>query len=392
MKFEILSTDPSSNARCGRLYTAHGTVDTPVFMPVGTAGSVKSLSPDELEALGARIILGNTYHLYLRPGDERIARLGGLHRFMSWERPILTDSGGFQVFSLARINRIEEAGVQFQSHIDGSRHYLTPETAVRIQKHLGSDICMCFDECTPYPVSYEYAAQSVARTVRWAERSAKAHAETEGFGPQALFGIVQGSVFSDLREKCLEKLLEIGFDGYAIGSLSVGEPKPEMLSIMRRLAPALPRTLPRYVMGVGTPEDLVEGVNCGVDMFDCVMPTRNARNGMLFTSRGPVNIKNAAYAEDPDPIDPDCGCYTCRRFSRAYLRHLYIARELLSYRLNTIHNLHFYLDLMAQMRSAIGAGEFAAWRTNFYARMEAFSGKNLESPESDGDLPRDETV
>ncbi len=378
MKFEILSRDPSSNARSGRIHTAHGTVDTPVFMPVGTAGSVKSLSPDELESIGARIILGNTYHLYLRPGDERIARLGGLHEFMSWDRSILTDSGGFQVFSLARINRIEEEGVQFQSHIDGSRHYLTPEASVRIQKNLGSDICMCFDECTPYPVTYEYVAQSVARTVRWAERSRKAHVEVESFTPQALFGIVQGSVFNDLREKCLEKLLEIGFDGYAIGSLSVGESKPEMLAVMRRLAPALPESSPRYVMGVGTPEDLVEGVRCGVDMFDCVMPTRNARNGMLFTSRGPVNIKNSVYTEDRGPIDPDCGCYTCRRFSRAYLRHLYISRELLSYRLNTIHNLYFYLDLMARMRSAIEAGAFADWRADYYARLEEFTGKKPE--------------
>ncbi|MFZ2446852.1 MAG: tRNA guanosine(34) transglycosylase Tgt [Syntrophobacteraceae bacterium] len=379
MKFEILTKDPSSNARTGRFETAHGPVETPIFMPVGTAGTVKSLSPDELETLNARIILGNTYHLYLRPGDERIARLGGLHKFMGWDRPILTDSGGFQVFSLAKINKIEEDGVRFQSHIDGSRHFITPETAVRIQKNLGSDIMMCFDECTPYPVSREYASDSMERTVRWAARSKEAHAGGGG----ALFGIVQGSVFMDLRERCLEKLRETGFDGYAIGSLSVGESKDEMLSVMRRLAPLLPATRPRYVMGVGSPEDLVEGVRAGVDMFDCVMPTRNARNGMLFTSNGPVRIKNSVHAEDDAPIDPDCSCYTCRRFSRAYLRHLFISRELLSYRLNTIHNLHFYLDLMAQMRSAIASGAFEVWRSAFYARHADTGGDNDSGPESD---------
>jgi len=365
MKFQVVSKDPGCCARAGRIETARGGVDTPVFMPVGTAGSVKGLSPDELESLGAQIILANTYHLYLRPGDERIARLGGLHKFMGWDRPILTDSGGFQVFSLARINEIQEEGVQFQSHIDGSRHLLTPESAVGIQRNLGSDIMMCFDECTPYPVSYEYAYESITRTIRWAGRSKEAAA---GSG-QALFGIVQGSVFKDLRGMCLEKLAGIGFDGYAIGSLSVGESKEEMLDVMNLLAPRLPDSTPRYVMGVGTPEDLVEGVRAGVDMFDCVMPTRNARNGTLFTSRGPINIKNNAYAEDPGPPDPDCNCYTCRRFSRAYLRHLYMCRELLSYRLNTIHNLSYYLELMAQMRAAITAGRFEQWRAGFFARL-----------------------
>ncbi|MCE5335599.1 MAG: tRNA guanosine(34) transglycosylase Tgt [Desulfobacteraceae bacterium] len=325
----------------------------------------------------ARIILGNTYHLYLRPGDERISRLGGLHRFMNWGRPILTDSGGFQVFSLARINRIEENGVQFQSHIDGSRHLITPESAVRIQKNLGSDIMMCFDECTPYPVSQEYASESVLRTIRWAARCRE---ENPG-GTQALFGIVQGSVFRELREMCLERLVEIGFEGFAIGSLSVGESKAEMLDVMRWLAPKLPENRPRYVMGVGTPEDLVEGVRAGVDMFDCVMPTRNARNGMLFTSRGPLQIKNSAHSEDPRPVDPECGCYTCRSYSRAYLRHLYIARELLSYRLNTIHNIHFYLDLMRQMREAIGKGSFEQWRSAYYSRqsMPEAEGPELET-------------
>jgi queuine tRNA-ribosyltransferase len=363
MTFELFAKDPLCNARSGRIETAHGSIDTPIFMPVGTAASVKSLSPEEIEDLGARIILGNTYHLYLRPGDERIARLGGLHKFMGWKRPILTDSGGFQVFSLARINNIEEEGVRFQSHIDGSRHFITPETAIGIQRNLGSDIMMCFDECTPYPVTLEYASESVQRTLRWAVRSKDA---SLGSG-QALFGIVQGSVFKELRQMCLEKLVEIGFDGYAIGSLSVGESKEEMLSVMRWLAPLLPDSRPRYVMGVGTPEDLVEGVYAGVDMFDCVMPTRNARNGMLFTANGPLQIKNSIYSDDPAPIDPDCGCYTCRRFSRAYLRHLFISRELLSYRLNSIHNLYYYLDLMSQMRTAIKEGTFEQWRSSFYA-------------------------
>lgn len=366
MKFQIVSKDPECEARAGRLETAHGVVDTPVFMPVGTAGSVKSLSPNELESLGAQIVLGNTYHLYLRPGDERVARLGGLHKFMGWGRPILTDSGGFQVFSLARINEIGEEGVRFQSHIDGSRHLLTPETAIGIQKNLGSDIMMCFDECTPYPVSFEYAAESVERTVRWSRRSKEA-----ADGPdQALFGIVQGSLFKDLRAMCLEKLAAIGFDGYAIGGLSVGEPKQEMLEVVNWLAPQLPAQSPRYLMGVGTPEDLVEGVRAGIDMFDCVMPTRNARNGTLFTSRGPMHIKNNAYAEDPSPLDPDCGCYTCRRFSRAYLRHLFISRELLSYRLNTIHNLYYYIGLMARIRTAVLEGRFEHWRSGFRAGQE----------------------
>ena len=367
MKFQVLSQDGGSNARTGRIETGRGDILTPVFMPVGTAGSVKSVSPDELESLGAQIVLANTYHLCLRPGDERVARLGGLHKFMGWERPILTDSGGFQVFSLARINKIEEEGVRFQSHIDGSPRLLSPETAVGIQRNLGADIMMCFDECTTYPVTYEYASESVKRTIRWAERSKEASA---GSG-QALFGIVQGSVFTDLREMCLENLTRIGFDGYALGSLSVGESKEQMLEVMNFLAPRLPAGAPRYVMGVGTPEDLIEGVRAGVDMFDCVMPTRNGRNGTLFTSRGTLNIKNSCWAEDPDPIDPDCGCYTCGRFSRAYLRHLYMSRELLSYRLNTIHNLYFYLDLMAQMRTAIAAGNFEGWRQGFYARMKA---------------------
>jgi queuine tRNA-ribosyltransferase len=368
--FEILARDPGCEARRGRLATAHGPIETPVFMPVGTQGTVKGLSPDELEALGARVILGNTYHLHMRPGAERIARLGGLHEFMHWPGSILTDSGGFQVFSLARINKIEEEGVVFQSHLDGSRHLLSPEMAVNIQMQLGSDIAMVFDECNSYPVSYAYAQESMQRSVRWAERSKAAH----HLPAQALYGIVQGSVFLDLRRACLDQLGAIGFDGYALGSLSVGEPKEEMLAVLENMTPLLPASSPRYLMGVGTPEDIVEGVRLGVDMFDCVMPTRNARNGMLFTSRGSIQIKNSAYADDAAPIEEGCSCYTCQRFSRAYLRHLFMARELLAYRLNTLHNLHYYLTLMAAIREAVEHGRFEAWRKAFYSERFRDSG------------------
>jgi queuine tRNA-ribosyltransferase len=364
--YEMSARDPACEARCGRLVTAHGTISTPVFMPVGTQGTVKSVSPDELETLGAQIILGNTYHLQMRPGAERIARLGGLHTFMHWSRSILTDSGGFQVFSLARINKIEEAGVVFQSHLDGSRHLLSPEAAVTMQMKLGSDIAMVFDECNSYPVSYAYAQESMERSVRWAKRSKVAHDHPQ----QALFGIIQGSVFLDLRRACLEQLEAMGFDGYALGSLSVGEPKEEMLAVLESITPLMPSSRPRYLMGVGTPEDIVEGVRLGVDMFDCVMPTRNARNGMLFTSRGSIQIKNRCYADDEGPIEAECTCYSCQRFSRAYLRHLFIARELLAYRLNTLHNLHYYLTLMAAMRQAIEDGCFENWRKGFYAERE----------------------
>jgi queuine tRNA-ribosyltransferase len=333
-------------------------------MPVGTQATVKSLSPEELVSLGAEIILGNTYHLFLRPGAERIDRLGGLHRFMGWNRSILTDSGGFQVFSLARINRIQEDGVVFQSHIDGSRHLIRPETAMEIQAMLGSDIAMAFDECTPYPVDRRYAQESMERTVRWARRCRNAASA----GSQAVFGIVQGSVYPDLRLECLQELREIGFDGYALGSLSVGEPKEMMREILEGTLPHMPAHRPRYLMGVGTPEDLVEGVRLGVDMFDCVMPTRNARNGMLFTSRGSIQIKNSRFADDPDPIEPGCSCYTCRHFSRAYLRHLFLSKELLAFRLNTIHNLHHYLALMSEMRQAIERDELESWTLGFHAR------------------------
>lgn len=364
MDFRIMARDPGCNARRGQMTTAHGLVDTPVFMPVGTLGSVKSISPDELDDLGAQIILGNTYHLYLRPGGDRVARLGGLHRFMHWHGSILTDSGGFQVFSLAKTCKIEEDGVTFQSHIDGSRHLIRPEDAVSIQKQLGSDIAMCFDECTPFPAAFSYVAESVERTIRWAVRCKNAHQ----FPEQALFGIVQGGIHTDLRISCLDRLERIGFDGYALGSLSVGETKEEMLRVLETVTPLLPESRPRYLMGVGTPEDLVEGVRLGVDMFDCVMPTRNARNGMLFTAQGSMQIKNSQFAEDGRPIEASCTCYTCRRFSRAYLRHLYLSRELLAYRLNTLHNLHYYLSLMAGMRQAIQEGEFEKWRRAFYAQ------------------------
>ncbi|MGC8718587.1 MAG: tRNA guanosine(34) transglycosylase Tgt [Thermodesulforhabdaceae bacterium] len=365
--FELIARDPNTRARRGIIRTAHGIVETPVFMPVGTQGSVKSLTPHDLIEEDCRIILGNTYHLYLRPGHERIARLGGLHRFMGWERAILTDSGGYQVFSLARIRRIEDGGVEFQSHIDGSRHFLTPEKVMEIQNALGSDIAMVLDECTPYPVDYEYAKSSVELSLRWALRCREAHRRDD----QAIFGIVQGSVFLDLRKKCLERLVEIGFDGYAVGSLSVGEPKEAMLEVLEGILPLFPEDAPRYLMGVGTPEDIVEGVALGVDMFDCVLPTRNARNGTLFTSWGKINIKKQCYADDNRPVDPECSCYTCRHFSRAYLRHLYVARELLSYRLNTIHNVHFYLSMMREIRDAISNGKFVDWRKSFYERRNS---------------------
>ncbi|MEJ5366196.1 MAG: tRNA guanosine(34) transglycosylase Tgt [Desulfosoma sp.] len=363
-RFELLAQDRASGARRGRIHTEHGTVDTPVFMPVGTQGTIKSLSPDEVRSLGAQIILGNTYHLSLRPGAERIARLGGLHAFMAWPGPILTDSGGFQVFSLATIRRIDEDGVTFQSHIDGSRHRITPERCMEIQDLLGSDIAMCFDECTPYPVSREYARASMERTLRWARRCRDAHKRAD----QALFAIVQGGVYADLRLECAEALKAMDFPGYAVGSLAVGEPKEVMMEVLEAVVPELPEDKPRYLMGVGMPEDLIEGVRRGIDMFDCVVPTRNARNGMLFTSWGAVQIKNSRYTDDPGPIEPGCECYTCRNFSRAYLRHLFMARELLAYRLNSIHNLHYFLRLMEGVREAVQQGRFEAFRDDFYRR------------------------
>lgn len=333
-------------------------------MPVGTQATVKAMTPDELSEVGARIILGNTYHLYLRPGHELVKKLGGLHGFMQWHGPILTDSGGFQVFSLGELRKITEEGVKFQSHIDGSRHFISPEKSIEIQEALGSDIMMCFDECPPSPGDFDYVERSLEMTTRWARRCKDAKTR----GDQALFGIVQGGIFPELRKRSMEQLQEIGFDGYALGGVSVGEEKSRMLEVMSSSAPLFPEDKPRYVMGIGTPEDLIEGIYNGYDMFDCVMPTRNARNGMLFTSFGRVNIKRGEYLDDSTPLDPECDCYVCRTFSRAYLRHLFRCGEILSARLNTYHNLHYYLQLMENARKAITAGRFSEFRREFYSK------------------------
>jgi len=373
MQFELLGT--SGAARRGRLTLAHGVVETPIFMPVGTYGTVKAMAPNELHEIGAQIILGNTFHLWLRPGTEVVQAHAGLHGFMHWDRPILTDSGGFQVFSLGELRKITEEGVKFSSPIDGAKLFLTPEESMRIQHALNADIVMIFDECTPYPASHDEAAKSMRLSMRWAQRSWDEHNRLEN--RNALFAIVQGGMHEDLRDESLAGLAEIGseggnggggFHGFAIGGLSVGEPKEEMARILAHTAPQLPSHKPRYLMGVGTPEDLVFAVGQGIDMFDCVMPTRNARNGHLFTSRGDVKIKNARFRTDTRPLDPDCGCYCCRNFSRAYLHHLFRAGEILGSRLNTIHNLHFYLQLMAGLRQAIEAGRFAEHAAAFVAR------------------------
>jgi queuine tRNA-ribosyltransferase len=362
-------------ARRGTLTTAHGLVETPVFMPVGTQGVVKATTPRDLVDAGARIILGNTYHLHLRPGDELIRRRGGLHRFIGWDRPILTDSGGYQVFSLAHRRNLSEDGVEFQSHLDGSRHLLTPESAADIQLNLGSDIAMVLDECPALPAERPIMERSIALTARWARR-AREHfllrrpASEHGTG-QLQFGIVQGGTDVELREVSAGLTLEVGFDGYAIGGLSVGEPNDVMYKVIARTAPLLPEDRPRYLMGVGTPIDLLEAVSSGVDMFDCVMPTRDARNGRLFTSQGVVNIKNARFAEDDEPLDPSCRCYTCRTFSRAYLRHLFLAREMTAGTLNTLHNLSFYLDTMRRVRDAIAFGTFQKFRQDFLRTFAA---------------------
>jgi queuine tRNA-ribosyltransferase len=361
MRFDLLATDGA--ARLGRLTLAHGTIETPVFMPVGTYGTVKAMSPRELEEIGAQVVLGNTFHLWLRPGLPVIAAHGGLHRFMGWDKPILTDSGGFQVYSLGDLRRVSEEGVAFQSPVNGDKLFLTPEESMRIQRVLDSDIVMIFDECTGYPATREQAGESMRLSQRWARRSKDAH----GDNANALFGIVQGGMYEDLRDESLAGLVDIGFDGYAIGGVSVGEPKEDMDRIVAHIAPRLPADAPRYLMGVGTPEDIVEAVSRGVDMFDCVLPTRNARNGWLFTARGDVKIKNARHREETAPLDPGCACYTCRNFSRAYLHHLHRANEILGARLNTIHNLHYYHDLMRGLREAIGAGRLAQFRERFAA-------------------------
>ncbi|MEM8766503.1 MAG: tRNA guanosine(34) transglycosylase Tgt [Pseudomonadota bacterium] len=355
MSFELLAEDGA--ARRGRLTTAHGTVETPVFMPCGTYGTVKAMTPDSLETVGTQILLGNTFHLMLRPGDSVVRDLGGLHEFMQWSGPILTDSGGFQVFSLGELRKISEDGVLFRSPINGDKVALNPEISMTVQKNLGSDVVMIFDECTPYPATEAEAEDSMALSLRWAERSRVAF-DADAGGKQLLFGIVQGGMYEGLREQSLAGLQSIGFDGYAIGGLSVGESKAEMDAVLSALAPRLPQAQPRYLMGVGTPEDLVRGVELGVDMFDCVLPTRNARNGHAFTSRGPVRIRNAVHRSDPSPLDPECTCYTCSNFSRAYLHHLERCGEMLGAMLMTIHNLHYYHDLMARLRASIETGTF----------------------------------
>jgi queuine tRNA-ribosyltransferase len=351
-------------ARRGTVQLAHGAVETPAFMPVGTYGSVKTLSPVEVRNIGAHILLGNTFHLWLRPGLDVIAAHGGLHRFMGWDGPILTDSGGFQVWSLGDLRKISEEGVKFRSPINGDSCFLSPEESMRIQKVLNSDIVMVFDECTPYPATVQQASESMQMSLRWAARSKAAHTGN----PNALFGIIQGGMYEDLRDISLAGLTDIGFDGYAIGGLSVGEPKDDMLRILAHTAPKMPSDKPRYLMGVGTPEDLVAAVASGVDMFDCVMPTRNARNGWLFTRFGDIKIKNAAHKIDTQPLDPECSCYTCKNFSRAYLHHLFRTGEILGARLNTLHNLHYYQELMAGIRTAIEQGEFASFQQEFARR------------------------
>ena len=367
--FELLIGTPSG-PRLGLLRTAHGEVETPAFMPVGTQGTVKALTPRDLVHAGTQIMLSNAYHLYLRPGTEILEKAGGLHRFASWNKPILTDSGGFQVFSLSQYRRIREDGVHFRSHLDGSLHIFTPEKVVDIQRSIGSDIMMVLDECPPYPSTYDYALQSLELTHRWAERAQERFSTTEplyGY-PQSLFAIVQGSVYPDLREKSVRFLTELDFPGYAIGGLSVGEPKEKMLEIVRLTAEMLPQGKPRYLMGVGKPEDLVEAVAAGVDLFDCVIPTRNARNGTVFTRDGSLVIKNARFKEDFRPIEESCTCYTCRNFSRAYVRHLLQAGEILGLHLATLHNVTFYNSLMAEMRLAISERRFDEWRQTFYER------------------------
>jgi queuine tRNA-ribosyltransferase len=368
LAFTLLATD--GRARLGRITLNHGEVPTPIFMPVGTYGAVKTMAPRNLEEIGAKIILGNTFHLWLRPGTQVFDRFGGLHDFNGWHQPILTDSGGFQVWSLGKMRKITEEGVRFASPIDGAKLMLTPEESMRIQRSLNSDIAMVFDECTPYEIdgriaTIDEAATSMRLSLRWARRSRDAFDAQHN--PNALFGIVQGGMFEDLRDESLAGLLDVGFHGYAIGGLSVGEPKEDMMRVLDHVAPRLPAHAPRYLMGVGTPEDLVAAVGMGIDMFDCVMPTRNARNGWLFTRFGDIKIRNAKHRDDPRPLDERCACHTCRHFSRAYIHHLNRVDEILGAHLSTLHNLHYYLELMAGMREAIGAGQFEAFRAAFHA-------------------------
>lgn len=367
MHFQLLATDQQTAARLGRLTLARGVIDTPVFMPVGTQATVKAMTPEELQGLGAQIILANTYHLYLRPGVEIIRSLGGLHRFMNWPGPILTDSGGFQIFSLANLRTLSEEGVTFRSHLNGAQHFLTPEQVITLQEDFDADILICLDECPAHDVSEAYVVQSGALTLRWAKRCQQARRRED----KALFAVVQGGMWPQHRREQAQAMVALGFDGYAIGGLSVGEDKATREAILEVTTPVLPAERPRYLMGVGTPEDLVEAVARGVDMFDCVLPTRNARNGMALTRFGRVVIKNAEHAASPLPLDEACGCYTCQHYSRAYLRHLYVAREILAYRLLTLHNVFYYLELMAEMRHSLAQGTFAAFRQEFYRQRNS---------------------
>lgn len=365
VKYELIKTCKQTGARLGRLHTPHGVIETPIFMPVGTQATVKAMTPEELKEIGSQIILSNTYHLYLRPGHDLIERAGGLHKFMNWDKPILTDSGGFQVFSLGPLRKIKEEGVEFRSHLDGSKHFLSPEKATEIQNALGSDIIMAFDECAPYPADRQYVKNSLERTTRWLERCKAAHKYPE---KQALFGIVQGGMYKDLREQSAKEITAIDLPGYAIGGLSVGEPKDMMYEVLDYTVPLLPEDKPRYLMGVGSPDDLLEGVLRGIDMFDCVLPTRIARNGTAMTSQGKVVVRNASYAEDFTSLDPECDCYTCKNYTKAYLRHLIKCNEILGARLLTIHNLRFLLKMMENVREAIKEDRLLDYKKDFFEK------------------------
>ena len=363
-EFELLHVCAQTGARRGRLHTPHGVIETPIFMPVGTQATVKTMSPDELKQIGAQIILSNTYHLHLRPGEDLVAEAGGLHRFMNWDRPILTDSGGFQVFSLAELRKLNENGVEFQSHLDGSRHFFSPEVSIGVQEKLGSDIMMQFDECSPWPCDYDRAKGAMYRTLRWLNRCMAAKTRDD----QALFGIVQGAFYKDLRVECAKEMAKLDLPGFGIGGLSVGEPKEIMYELLEAINPVMPQNKPRYLMGVGSPDCLIEGVLRGVDMFDCVLATRVARNGTVFTHDGRLVVRNAKYAEDFTPLDPDCDCYACRNFTRGYIRHLFKAGEILALRLNSIHNIYFLTHMMSEMRHAIENDALLDWTNEFYAR------------------------
>lgn len=365
IRYELIKECKQSGARLGRLHTPHGVIDTPIFMPVGTQATVKAMTPEELKDMEAQIILSNTYHLYLRPGHDLVKEAGGLHKFMNWDRPILTDSGGFQVFSLGDLRKITEEGVEFQSHIDGSKHFLSPEKVMEIETALGADIIMAFDECAPFPADHDYVKKSLERTTRWAVRCKEAHTNTEN---QALFGIVQGGMYKDLREQSARELVALDFPGYSIGGLSVGEPKDLMYEVLDYTTPLLPKDKPRYLMGVGSPDALIEGVIRGIDMFDCVLPTRIARNGTAMTSQGKVAIKNAKFTRDFTPLDPECECYCCKNYTKAYLRHLYKADEILSARLMSTHNLHFLIDLMKKVREAIMEDRLLDFKEEFFKK------------------------